>query len=105
MTPLQLVALERNRQDDLWPGHTCADQMDNGLRLAILTEEVGEVARELCEAAQHDRAVDTDKLRTELVQVAAIAVAWVEALSKDDVVSGSASGEGRTTTNTATASA
>ena len=41
--------------------------------MAILTEEVGEVARA---ALEHD----TDGLRLELVQVAAVAVAWLEAL-------------------------
>ena len=43
------------------------------VKVAVLTEEVGEVARA---ALEHD----TDGLRLELVQVAAVAVAWLEAL-------------------------
>jgi NTP pyrophosphatase (non-canonical NTP hydrolase) len=49
-------------------------------RLAILTEEVGEVARELNEAAIHERPVDGDLLVKELIQVAAMAASWVEAI-------------------------
>jgi len=49
-------------------------------RLAILTEEVGEVARELNDAAIGDRPIDRDKLVKELIQVAAMAATWVEAL-------------------------
>lgn len=48
-------------------------------RLAVLTEEVGEVARELNEALiRGDR--DLPKLYAELVQVAACAVSWGTAL-------------------------
>lgn len=50
---------------------TCADTMSNGERLAVLAEEVGEVAR----AMQGD-----GDLEEELIQVAAVAVAWVEGL-------------------------
>jgi NTP pyrophosphatase (non-canonical NTP hydrolase) len=48
----------------------CPDVM----RLAALTEEVGEVAR-----AVHDG--DVENLRAELVQVAGVALAWSVALS------------------------
>lgn len=47
-------------------------------RLAILGEEFGEVAREVCDA--HVRPIDRNRLRAELVQLAAVAVAWVEAI-------------------------
>jgi NTP pyrophosphatase (non-canonical NTP hydrolase) len=48
-------------------------------RLAILVEEVGEVARCVCEG--NDRGVlDRVALRAELVQVAAVALAWLEGL-------------------------
>lgn len=46
-------------------------------RLAVLAEEFGEVAIELNEAPEGGR---TDNLRTELVQVAAVAIAWVAAI-------------------------
>lgn len=44
-------------------------------RMTILTEEVGEVAQEVL----HD--TDLEALRDELVQVAACAVAWLEAIT------------------------
>lgn len=46
----------------------------SGDRLAILMEEVGEVAHELT----YDQDGDTDKLVKELIQVAAMAASWVE---------------------------
>ena len=49
--------------------------MPNGQRLAILVEAVGEVASTL--ASDGDMA----NLETELIQVAAVAAAWVEALN------------------------
>lgn len=45
-------------------------------RLAILMEEVGEVAHELT----YDQDGDRDKLVKELIQVAAMAATWVEHL-------------------------
>jgi len=51
-------------------------------RLAILTEEVGEVARELNEDRLGNLPVDEwrDRRVKELIQVAAMALSWVEAL-------------------------
>lgn len=46
----------------------------SGDRLAILVEEVGEVAHELT----YDQDGDRDKLVKELIQVAAMAASWVE---------------------------
>ena len=58
---------ERVRQDEKWG----ADRhLSNFLWLAILTEEVGEVAKETLE--------NCTGLRDELIQVAAAAVAWLE---------------------------
>jgi NTP pyrophosphatase (non-canonical NTP hydrolase) len=48
-------------------------------RLAILMEEVGEVAREFNEAEHGNRPVDLALLRKELIQVAAMAGAWADA--------------------------
>ena len=45
--------------------------------LTILAEEFGEVAREVYENKE-----DTTSLQSELVQVAAVAVAWLEALEQ-----------------------
>ena len=70
------VGRERSRQEQLKAEgkftYTCADaEMTDGQRLAVLVEEVGEVARAMN---------DGKGLREELIQVAAVAVAWVEAI-------------------------
>ena len=70
------VGRERSRQEQLKAKgkftYTCADaEMPDGQRLAVLVEEVGEVARAMN---------DGKGLREELIQVAAVAVAWVEAI-------------------------
>lgn len=73
-----LVAAERLRQEQKWAGvhewgaGSCASgSVDARTKLAVLAEEFGEVARALLER-------DADGLRAELVQVAAVAVAWLE---------------------------
>ncbi len=56
-------------------------------RLAILAEEVGEVARELNDAVLGDdgvRTVDVAKLASELAQVAAMAASWLEVLLEQE---------------------
>lgn len=77
VTALLEVAAERMRQDELFPGQWPV--ISNGERLAILAEEFGEVARELCEAFLGSY-VCGPNLRTELIQVAAVTVAWAEQL-------------------------
>jgi NTP pyrophosphatase (non-canonical NTP hydrolase) len=74
------VAIERRRQKELIvagkiPFGCEHPATDNGYKLAVLTEEVGEVARAIIE---DESAVN---LREELIQVAAVAVAWAEALT------------------------
>lgn len=49
-------------------------------RLSILTEEVGEIARELNDAAIEGRPVNRDQLVKELIQAGAMCASWVEAL-------------------------
>lgn len=49
--------------------------------LPILVEELGEVAHELTYDVQSQR--KKDRLRAELVQVAAMAVAWIEAIDDE----------------------
>lgn len=65
-TGIEHHARERREREEL-----------EGVKLAVLTEEVGEVARGLL-----DRAALLD-LKAELVQVAAVAVAWVEAIDTE----------------------
>jgi hypothetical protein len=78
------VAEERQRQNEKWGQQNHDDPMW-GL---ILGEKVGEA----CQAALHcmfpprnttlGRLEQRDQLRTELIQVAAVAVAWIEALDR-----------------------
>jgi len=80
---LYSVKCERIRQEELKKHgefeFTCADAaMPLATKLAVLVEEVGEVARALCD----DESVD--RLRDELVQVAAVSVAWIQALDKQE---------------------
>lgn len=75
------VVGERRRQDDKWGDQNYRPAIE---WLAILTEELGEVAMDTNEI--HFRPDDPDStdaraaLRKELIQVAAVAVAWVEAI-------------------------
>jgi NTP pyrophosphatase (non-canonical NTP hydrolase) len=71
---------ERRRQHTKWDrphpwgwGDCSSKSVSNDTKAAVLAEECGEVARAVLEQ-------DTDGLRRELVQVAAVAVAWLEAL-------------------------
>ena len=82
------VIIERSRQDNLqkqgrfpW---TCADiEVPDANKLAILTEEVGEVAREISESFVWPEDPERrERLRTELIQVAAVAVGWAEGLDE-----------------------
>jgi hypothetical protein len=86
---LRLVKAERIRQDTLKAEgrfeFTCADDgLTNAEKLACLTEELGEVAQEVLTQEGRRLARDTvgtkEALRKELVQVSAVALAWIEAL-------------------------
>lgn len=79
---LLAVRAERRRQVELQAAgrfkYTCADgELSDAERLAVLAEEFGEVAREVAEGVAGN-GVDLDALRKELIQVAAVAVAWAE---------------------------
>lgn len=78
------IAAERDRQRQLFHAgkitFDCASPLpDPNRKLRVLTEEVGEVAQEL-DRLEHckDRRGD---LETELIQVAAVATAWLESLN------------------------
>jgi NTP pyrophosphatase (non-canonical NTP hydrolase) len=74
------IKKERIRQDDKWGVQNCHDFE----WCSILTEEVGEVARAANEAnfdSGKNRG-DFRSLRAELIQVAAVAAAWVEAIDR-----------------------
>lgn len=68
------VVAELHRQDRLW-GIPEAQEQTAERRLAILAEEFGEYAKEVCER-------DALKARAELVQVAAVAIANIQRIDQ-----------------------
>lgn len=73
---IEAIAKERQRQQDKHGEWSVASPfISDGDRLAILIEEVGEVGKAMQEHDPH-----SDSLRAELVQVAAVCVAWLEAM-------------------------
>lgn len=82
------ITRERERQEELKTAgrfqFTCADAgLTLAEKLACLMEELGEVAQEVLTQEGRRLARDTtgtpEGLRKELVQVAAVALAWLEA--------------------------
>jgi NTP pyrophosphatase (non-canonical NTP hydrolase) len=79
------VATECSRQHKLW-----GEQNRSPFEwLAILTEEVGEVARALCNvltAVNRQAKLEAYvNLREELIQVASVAVSFVESLDRNEL--------------------
>jgi len=68
------VADERSAQDNRWG----EQNHDNGTWSLVLGEEYGEA----CQAALQHSPTDPTDLRAELIQVAAVAVAWVECIDR-----------------------
>jgi hypothetical protein len=83
---LAAVREEVNNQDTLarkgrFHGTHVMPSGPNAARLAVLSEEVGEVAHEVTEELmQPDESLFAARMYKELVQVAAVAVAWAAAL-------------------------
>ena len=75
---LKQVEAERWRQDDMWGQQ---DHEDGRWRW-ILDEEEGEVAREVMREIFLEDAAAPAKKREELVQCAAVIVAWIQALDR-----------------------
>jgi len=80
---------ERERQDEQvaagrLPFNCSARQIADVNKLPVLMEEVGEVATEVYEFSV-GRRVDKYELRKELLQTAAVCVAWLEALWDEPV--------------------
>lgn len=65
------VYTERECQDRLWGGTPGVDRFNQDTYPAVLGEEVGEAHKAWLEK-------DIPSLREELVQVAAVSVAWIE---------------------------
>jgi len=75
------ITTERDRQAEIWDrdhgwgyGDCSSDGVAPIVKVAVLTEECGEVARAVIDMESKD------SLRRELVQTAAVAVAWLESL-------------------------
>jgi len=81
------IRAERLRQEKLHGTGTCASPLiEHSHKLAVLTEEVGEVAKEVLDLTNFESEAEDPEgnLRTELIQVAAVAVAWLESLQPQD---------------------
>lgn len=86
---LRCVSVERDRQETLrregrFP-YTCAspEGLSHSDKLAVLAEEFGEVARHVTEGVIDPARIETYELRKELIEVAAVAVAWAESLTDE----------------------
>jgi NTP pyrophosphatase (non-canonical NTP hydrolase) len=67
------ISAERDRQDVKWGGVPGLERWDDHTYAAVLGEEFGECCKAWLER-------DAAALREELVQTAAVAIAWVEEL-------------------------
>ena len=72
---MAMINAERNRQDEKWGRTTDGWDASHPVKLTVLVEEVGEVGRAILEC-------DIQNLQEELVQTAAVCVAWLESLEK-----------------------
>ena len=79
---------ERHRQEGFVKSgrfaRTCASmEMTDGERYAVLGEEFGEVGRAILEKMRLANDTHHKDLRKELIQVAAVCVAWIQGLDAD----------------------
>jgi len=76
MSPIFDILHERTLQDKKWG----EQNHDDFTWLTVLSEEVGEVAK----ASLHDKfgGIEAGNVRNELVQVAAVALAWIECIDR-----------------------
>lgn len=78
VTVLAEIEAERARQDEKWG----QQNHEPHIWLAILTEEVGEVAKEIADGLCLGGDWDWQNYRTELVQATAVGVAALEAFDR-----------------------
>lgn len=77
---LDAVAAERERQEQKHRGSTCASKdVPHTRKFLVLMEEVGEVAQAINDGTLTVK--ERAHLRAEIIQVAAVAVAWAESLT------------------------
>jgi NTP pyrophosphatase (non-canonical NTP hydrolase) len=75
---IESVQNEMCMQEAKWGKNTDRVYQLDALWLVVLAEEVGEAAQEVCKG--WDERPDEEALRTELIQVAAVALSWCEAI-------------------------
>jgi hypothetical protein len=80
---MEHVLDERRSQEERWNPEGITGHFPEHRRLAVLVEEVGEVAAEL--QGGPILTVTNECLRAELVQVAAVAMRWIEALDTEAI--------------------
>lgn len=73
------VSAERDRQDKKWGGLPGIERRDDHTYAAVLGEEFGECCKAWLER-------DMEGLREELIQTAAVAIAWIEELDNGGAV-------------------
>lgn len=72
------VAREIERQDAKWGEQNHSDE----ICLLVLTEEVGEVAKAILERRAEFDTRPPDQMREEIVQVAAVAMQWLDCMDR-----------------------
>ena len=79
-SPYQLIQMERIQQEAKFG----IQNHDDFRWLAILGEEFGEVSKAVCEQLQDNYTAEAleENLEIELIQVAAVCVAWVECIRR-----------------------
>ena len=81
------ILLERERQQEKWNEPPGVWPCDATTKLAVLAEEFGEVARGVLQR-------DAANVREELIQVAAVAMKWLEAFSAEEITNRKKDGTG-----------
>jgi len=85
MTAIDDILRERERQNGKWG----EQNHELPIWLGILMEEVGEVAKEVNEYSATSFGVEADsylrRYRTELIEVAAVAIAAIESLDRNEL--------------------
>lgn len=81
---LFMVAGERKRQDEKWKREPGQWPSYDGFKLAVLMEEVGEVATEIIQTDGPRTQQQQARLFNELTQVAAVAVCWMETIAEEE---------------------
>ena len=80
------VIAERERQEELKAAgkisfNVAAPTASNCPKLSVLAEEFGEVAHQVTDLLENNGRGSVAELRKELIQLAAVSVAWIESLT------------------------